>query len=81
MCYRSKELFGPYESKIILDDDLGYFNQGVAQGGIVDSLEGDWFSLLFQDHGAVGRIPILVPLSWSNDWPVLGKKWKSTVII
>ncbi|KYG26966.1 glycoside hydrolase 43 family protein [Alkalihalobacillus trypoxylicola] len=77
VCYRSKNLFGPYESKIILDDDLGYLNQGVAQGGIVDTLEGEWFSLLFQDHGAVGRVPILLPLTWSNNWPVLDRSGKA----
>ena len=63
VCYRSKELLGSYERKILLDDDMGYRNQGVAQGAIIDTPEGEWYSILFQDHGAVGRIPYLIPVS------------------
>ncbi|WP_342481674.1 glycoside hydrolase 43 family protein [Paenibacillus sp. FSL L8-0340] len=73
LCYRSRELLGPYERKIILSDDLGYHNHGVAQGGIVDTLGGDWYTVLFQDHDAVGRIPCVFPMSWENDWPVVGE--------
>ncbi|SDY92215.1 Beta-xylosidase [Evansella caseinilytica] len=72
LCYRSEDLFGPYERKIILDDDMDYDNQGVAQGGIVETAEGEWYAILFQDHGAVGRVPVIVPLMWSNNWPLLG---------
>ncbi|MEI2394969.1 glycoside hydrolase 43 family protein [Paenibacillus sp. FSL R10-2199] len=73
LCYRSRELPGPYERKVILDDDLGYQNNGVAQGGIVDTPDGDWYAVLFQDHGAVGRIPCVLPVSWEQDWPVIGE--------
>ncbi|WP_027088034.1 glycoside hydrolase family 43 protein [Cohnella panacarvi] len=70
--YRSRELLGPYENRIVLDDDMGYYNNGVAQGGIVDAPTGEWYAILFQDHGAVGRIPCVVPVTWEEDWPVLG---------
>lgn len=70
--YRSRELLGPYERRIVLDDDLGYRNNGVAQGGIVDTPYGDWVAVLFQDHDAVGRIPCVVPVSWERDWPIFG---------
>ncbi|ULO05264.1 glycosyl hydrolase 43 family protein [Paenibacillus sp. 19GGS1-52] len=70
--YRSRGLPGPYERKIMLDDDLGYHNKGVAQGGIVDTLDQDWYAVLFQDHDAVGRIPCVLPVSWENDWPIIG---------
>lgn len=73
VCYRSRELFGPYELKIILDDDLGYHNNGVAQGGIVDTPDNDWYAVLFQDHDAVGRIPCVLPVRWDKDWPVIGE--------
>lgn len=46
---------------------------GVAQGGIVDTPDGHWYAMLFQDYGAVGRIPVLIPMTWSDDgWPVIG---------
>mgnify|MGYP001226931949 CR=1 FL=1 len=70
--YRAKDLLGPYERKILLDDDMGFFNNGVAQGGIVDTPTGEWYAVLFQDHGAVGRIPCVVPVTWEDDWPVMG---------
>ena len=66
LVYRSDTLTGPYEGRIVLQDD------GVAQGGLIDTPDGDWYVMLFQDHGSVGRIPYLVPLTWEDDWPVLG---------
>lgn len=51
---------------------------GVAQGGIVDTPSGDWYAFLFQDYGAVGRIPVLIPMVWTDDgWPVLGNNGES----
>jgi beta-xylosidase len=44
----------------------------VAQGGLIDTPAGEWYAYLFQDHGAVGRIPYLVPVTWEDGWPVLG---------
>lgn len=64
--HRADKITGPYEGKVVLKD------QGVAQGGLIDTPEGDWHALLFQDHGAVGRIPFLVPVRWQDGWPVLG---------
>lgn len=72
LCYRSKELLGSYEGKTVLDSGLGTYSAGVAQGGIVDTPDGKWYGMLFQDHGAVGRIPVLVPVTWQNDWPMMG---------
>jgi beta-xylosidase len=67
LVYRADNLTGPYEGKIALRDD------GIAQGGIIDSPEGNWYALLFQDHGSVGRIPYLIPLTWEDGWPVIGE--------
>lgn len=72
ICYRSGELLGKYEQKVLLDDDMEYHNMGVAQGALIDTPEGDWYAVLFQDHGAVGRIPYLVPVTWKNNWPEIG---------
>jgi beta-xylosidase len=64
--HRADDIHGPWEGRVALQD------KGVAQGGMIDTPEGRWFSYLFRDNGAVGRIPYLVPLKWENGWPVLG---------
>ena len=79
--YRSKSLTGNWESKTILDSGLGSYGSGCAQGGIVDTPDGKWYGLLFQDHGAVGRIPILVPVNWQNDWPMMGVNGKAPLTL
>ena len=76
VCYRSDSIDGEYEGRVILDDNMGFQNAGIAQGGIVNTPDGEWFALLFQDHGAVGRIPVLVPVRWENDFPVFGVEGK-----
>lgn len=70
LCYRSKDILGNYEGKTILNSD------GAAQGGIIDTPDGKWYGLVFRDHGAVGRIPVLVPVTWQNDWPIMGENGK-----
>ncbi len=66
LVFRADSLAGPYEGRIALRYD------GIAQGGLVDTSEGKWYALLFQDHGSVGRIPYLVPVTWQNGWPLFG---------
>ena len=66
LVHRADNLMGPWEGRIALQD------KGVAQGGIIDTPDGRWFAYLFQDHGAVGRIPYLVPMKWVDGWPVIG---------
>ena len=78
VCYRSSQLLGPYERKIILDDDMGYHNKGIAQGGVVETADHQWYTLLFQDHDAVGRIPVVLPMEWHEGWPVLGNEGKAS---
>lgn len=68
--HRAKNLTGPWEGRIALQD------LGVAQGGLIDMPDGRWFSYLFRDNGAVGRIPYLVPVKWEDGWPVLGENGK-----
>ena len=69
--FSSDSLTGEWTGGDALEDDMGFFRQGVAQGGIVDTPGGDWYAMLFQDHGAVGRIPVLVPVTWDENGPVL----------
>lgn len=72
-CFCADSLLGEFTGGDVLSSDLDGRHSGVAQGGIVDTPEGDWYSILFQDHGAVGRIPVLVPITWENDFPVFGE--------
>ena len=64
--HRADKITGPWEGKVAFQD------QGVAQGGIIDTPDGRWFAYLFQDHGSVGRLPFLVPMKWEDGWPVIG---------
>ncbi len=68
--HRADNINGPWEGKVGLQD------LGVAQGGLIDTPDGRWFSYLFRDFGAVGRIPYLVPLKWEDGWPILGENGK-----
>lgn len=72
LCYRSKALDGEWEMKVIIDDNMGFRNDGAAQGGIVDDKDGNWYCFVFQDHGAVGRTPVLSTMTWEDGWPVVG---------
>lgn len=72
LCFRSDKVEGPYEMKQILSCDMDFPNHGVAQGAFVDTQNGDWYAMLFQDHEAVGRVPVLMPLTWIDGWPMLG---------
>lgn len=72
LCFRSDKIEGPYEMKQIMSDDMDFPNHGVAQGGFIDTQDGNWYAMLFQDHEAVGRVPVLMPLRWEDGWPMLG---------
>lgn len=68
---RSKNIYGPYEEKIVLRQGGSPVN-GPHQGAWVDTPSGeDWF-LHFQDVGNPGRIIHLQPMRWEDDWPVIG---------
>lgn len=72
ICYRSEQLLGEYERKVIFDDDMEYHNKGIAQGSIFDTPDHEWYAMLFQDHDAVGRIPHVLPVNWEDGWPMIG---------
>lgn len=80
-CFVSDSIEGEFIGRDVLTDDLNYCNQGVAQGGIVDTPDGNWYSILFQDRGAVGRIPVLVPIKWEQDFPVFGENGKVPIFV
>lgn len=68
---RSKNIYGPYERKVVLEQGTTSVN-GPHQGAWVQTQTGeDWF-LHFQDKDAYGRVVHLQPMRWQNDWPVMG---------
>ena len=70
LVHRADHINGPWEGRLALQD------KGVAQGGLIDTPDGEWYSYLFRDYGSVGRIPYLVPVKWENGWPILGEDGK-----
>ena len=68
---RSKNVFGPYESKIVMSQGKTDIN-GPHQGAWVDTPSGEAWFLHFQDKGAYGRVLHLNPMEWKSDWPVIG---------
>ncbi|MFT4168853.1 MAG: glycoside hydrolase 43 family protein [Dysgonomonas sp.] len=72
LALRSKNIYGPYERKVVLAQGSAVIN-GPHQGAWVDTKTGeDWF-FHFQDVGAKGRLTHLQPMVWVNDWPVMGE--------
>jgi beta-xylosidase len=69
---RSRNIFGPYEDKIVLEQGSTSIN-GPHQGALVDLPNGEWWFLHFQDAGAYGRIIHLQPVSWKDGWPLMGR--------
>lgn len=71
LAMRSKSPYGPYEVKKVLAQGKTNIN-GPHQGGWVHTSQGeDWF-MHFQDKGAYGRVVHLQPVTWRDNWPVMG---------
>ena len=68
---RSRDIHGPYEIRTVLDQGGSVIN-GPHQGGLVDTEDGKEYFLHFQDRGLYGRICHLQPVSWKDEWPVVG---------
>ena len=71
VCYRATDIHGPYEKRVILESDFGGMGY-VGQGTIVDTEYGDWYGIIFQDRGGVGRVLTLSPVRWLDGWPMIG---------
>ena len=71
LAMRSKNIYGPYEQKVVLEQGLSTTN-GPHQGGWVETQTGESWFLHFQDKDAYGRIAHLEPVKWVNDWPLMG---------
>ncbi|WP_207424934.1 glycoside hydrolase family 43 protein [Desertivirga brevis] len=70
---RSKNIWGPYEEKVVIDEkDKSNVNFGIHQGALIQTQTGEWWTMLFIDIGPFGRVPSLQPVKWVDGWPVAG---------
>ncbi|MDT0684739.1 glycoside hydrolase family 43 protein [Autumnicola psychrophila] len=72
LAMRSKDIYGPYEEKIVLEQGSTGIN-GPHQGAWVTAPDGDSWFVHFQDEGVYGRVLMLQPMKWENGWPQMGK--------
>lgn len=71
LAMRSKSPYGPYEVKKVLSQGNTDIN-GPHQGAWIHTAFGeDWF-IHFQDKGAYGRVCHLQPVTWKDNWPIMG---------
>lgn len=66
--FRSKNPMGPY----VEHEGRVFANQHIHQGALVETQTGEWWTIIFKDAGAIGRIPYLEPVKWVDGWPVIG---------
>ena len=68
---RSKNIYGPYEKKVVLETGSTKIN-GPHQGSLVDTPDGRWMFFHFQQNSSIGRVVHLQPMYWHDGWPVIG---------
>ncbi len=79
--WRSRDLLnGKWEGRLVFggemvdaDGQVVMRTNGIGQGGIVQAKDGKWWCFLFKDYGSLGRMPVWLPMTWSQDgWPIVG---------
>lgn len=74
LALRAKDIYGPYEEKIVMEQGSTDIN-GPHQGAwVMTSEEESWF-LHFQDQGVYGRVLHLNPIQWEDGWPMMGEDY------
>ncbi len=71
LVFRSKDICGPYEGRIVMAQGRTPIN-GPHQGAWVELPSGESWFIHFQDRGACGRVTHLQPMKWVDDWPIIG---------
>jgi len=69
---RSRQIYGPYEDRIVLHQGSTGVN-GPHQGALVDTADDGWWFVHFQDAGVYGRVVHLQPVIWQDGWPLMGR--------
>jgi beta-xylosidase len=74
---------GLWEGRVVLRQAprvAGRTGTGAAQGGVVQAADGQWYAMVFQDEGPLGRSPQLARVTWGDDgWPVYALQPTTTV--
>lgn len=76
---RSKNIFGPFEQKVVIRDTTPGINFGIHQGALIKTQTGEWWTILFVDSGPFGRFPSLQPITWVDGWPMVGVNGKAVI--
>jgi beta-xylosidase len=76
---RSRNIYGPYEQKVVIRDTTPGVNFGIHQGALIKTQAGEWWTILFVDSGPFGRFPSLQPVTWIDGWPMVGVNGRAVV--
>ena len=69
--FRSKNIFGPYEEKLLVDKTIDGRPNTIHQGALFNTPTGEWWTIMQQDLGCLGRMPNLQPVTWHDGWPMV----------
>jgi beta-xylosidase len=73
MMERSGNIRGPYLEEKQMNHAEKKYNEP-NQGGLVQSQKGDWYFLTHHGTGDwSGRVVSLLPVTWKEGWPIIGK--------
>ena len=72
--FRSQNIFGPYEERVVLEKTINNKPNTIHQGALIETPTGDWWTIMQEDVGCLGRFPNLQPVKWTQGWPVVGNR-------
>ena len=72
--FRSQDIFGPYEERVVLEKTINNKPNTIHQGALIETPTGDWWTIMQEDVGCLGRFPNLQPVKWTQGWPVVGNR-------
>lgn len=76
VAFRSKDIFGTYEEKMLVEKTIDGQPNTIHQGALIEDTEGKWWTIMQHDLGGLGRMPDLQPVTWVDNWPVVGDNGK-----
>ena len=77
VAFRSTNVFGPYEEKMLVEKTIDGKVNTIHQGSLIDTPDGnEWWTIMQEDKGAMGRMPNLQPVTWEDGWPIVGNNGK-----